>query len=132
MGKILLKDLLETNFSLSVKFKNLTSETALNSDLRALAVSNNGCVLELPHKSCAKGHQILLKFLIKSEGAKVGHASEIEIIGKVTETAPIDENVCEVSIVFNQFIKEEWQLLLDFFERKQEFVTNIINKMKSA
>lgn len=56
----------------------------------------------------------------------------IEIIGKVVENLPMDEIFQEVTIQFGQFIKEEWEKLLESFEKNQDLAFEAMEKMKSG
>lgn len=132
MGKLFLKDILDRNISITVDFKNLTSETAAINEVVMAAVSVNGCVLELPAKSCSIGHQVLLRLLVKKEEENPSKSKRIEIIGKVAKLEPNTETELEVTIQFNQFIKEEWKYILDSLERKQEIITQVMNKLKTT
>ena len=118
-----------TNEVFVVWFKNLTSDTVVGDNIKMLSFTTNGCCIQLPVKTCSRGHQILLRLNYESS-KKSKSAKKIEITGNITELAPIDETLCEVTIHFNQYIKEEWQAILDKFEIKQEKVTSLIAKLK--
>ncbi|WP_408096618.1 hypothetical protein ACJVC5_16395 [Peredibacter sp. HCB2-198] len=132
MGKLYLKDILDRDISITVDFKNLTSETAVISEIAMSGVSANGCVLKLPAKSCSDGHQVLLRLLVNKEEEGPPKSKRIDIIGKVMKLEPTAGTELEVTIQFNQFIKEEWKYILDSLERKQEIITQVMDKLKTT
>jgi hypothetical protein len=126
-----LKELLENNFRLTVYFKNLTSETSIPEAMTIISLFSNGCSIELPVKSCSQGHQTRLHFVLENDRIPKDQRKKIEVIGKVIELTPTNEKVSEVKVQFNQFIKEEWEALLDVLEAKQEEISSIVHKMKT-
>lgn len=132
MGKLYLKDILDREISITIEFKNLTSETVVPGEVVMSAVSANGCVLKLPGKSCSNGHQVLLRLWVKNEEEGTARPKRIEIIGKVAKLESIIDTELEVTIQFNQFIKEEWKYILDSLEKKQEIITHVMEKLKTS
>lgn len=132
MGKLYLKDILDREISITIEFKNLTSETAVLSEVVMSAVSANGCNLKLPAKSCSNGHQVLLRLLVRNEAEGPVRPKKIEIIGKVAKLESIIDTELEVTIQFNQFLKEEWKYILDSLEKKQEIITQVMEKLKTS
>ena len=132
MGKLFLKDILDREISITVDFKNLTSDTAVISDVVMEAVSVNGCVLTLPPKSCSNGHQVLVRLLVQKVEEGPSKSKRIEIIGKVAKLVSYIETEMEVTIQFNQFIKEEWRYVLDSLEKKQEIISQVMDKLKTT
>jgi hypothetical protein len=124
MTHLMMKDLLENNFNHSLNLVNLTSAIAVKQTVFFLTLSQNGCTLSLPAKSCSQGHQVLLKIEIKE------FKKPIEIVGKVTELSALDENWCEVKIHFHQYMKDEWQNILDLIALKQKNLSETIRKLK--
>lgn len=124
-----MEELLNSNDLFVVWFKNLTSETIVSSKIKMISFSSSGCIQQMPVKSCSGGHKILLCLNFESS-KKTKLEKKVEIIGNIAEVVAIDEKFCEVSINFNQFIKEEWHQILDKFSKKQENVNLLINKLK--
>lgn len=127
MGLLKLKELFEKTPRVSVRFRNLTSETEIAIDVELSSISHEGCVLLLPKASCSQGHQILL-FLTPDKQKK---KKKIEIMGKVQEVHLLNEATIEVRLLFNQFVKEELQSILAGFEQKQNLITKVLETLKT-
>ena len=125
-----MKELLENKAHLTIKFKNLTSETSVDETVEMISCSINGCSLIVPAKSCVKGHQVHL--LIKYGPQLKQKEKGIEVIGKIQELIPVDEKTVEIIIQFNQYIKQEWEGLLNQLDLKQNEVTEMLGKLKSS
>lgn len=128
MSLVMLKELLEKAPEIKIKFSNLTSETQVNEGVRMSNAFSDGCLLELPKASCALGHQVLITLFIrtKSIGKK-----KIEIVGKVIEVNLTTEMMAEVKVQFNQYLKEEWNLLIGLLEQTQNQISQVIEELKT-
>lgn len=73
-----------------------------------------------------KGHQIRLRITIPEK------KKTIEIIGKITELEKVSDQMIDVKVQFNQFVKEEWLILLGMIDSEQTKINKIIKKLKSA
>lgn len=119
----IMKELMEKKFSFSVWFKNLTSATVVDANIQMTSYYANGCMLVMPAKTCVKGHQVLLRFKFNGKS--------IEVTGNVVDLVTIDERMNEVNVQFTQYIKEEWQAVNEQFEKKQEEITALLQKLKN-
>lgn len=130
MSALLMKDLLEKKLNFVIRFKNLTSGTAVESSVTMISFSNNGCSLVTPVKTCAQGHQVLLRFLFEAPPKTKSNAKAIEITGNIIDMLPINEKSNEVNIQFIQYVKEEWQSIIDKFDRYQDEISGLVSKLK--
>ena len=127
MGKVAIRDLLEQDFCLIVNFNNLTSETSLTETIRMFSVGAKSCGLLLPAKSSGQGHKVLLKLLVGCDKKK---KREIEVIGKITEQSIAENGFCEVHIELTQYIRDEWQYLLDGLEENQQLISTTLENLR--
>lgn len=125
-----MKELSEIELVFSIKFKNLTSATVVESQIQMTSFYQNGCNLVIPSKVCQKGHQVLLSFTFEKSKRKNSLPKKMELTGNVVELVPVNEKFNEVNIQFSQYVKEEWQTLIEQFEIRQEEINALIQKLK--
>ena len=128
---LLLQDLLESKLEFMVKFKNLTSDTKLEKPVNMLEIMDDGCSIEVPARCCAVAHQILLCITITSDKpSKKSKTKDIEAVGKVVTMESIDDKRFEVTINFNQYVKEEWKFLTQYLQARQDSINELTENLK--
>ncbi len=127
MKPLIMKDLLEKTFKFSLSFKNLTSETSVDRGVLLTNCYADGCTITIPPKSTVTGHHVLLHFNLPGP-TKV--RVKMQITGKVLEVQPVSAKKSEVTIHFNQFVKEEWYAFLNRLDFEQEVINTVVKKLK--
>lgn len=123
MSAILMRELIENERATKASFKNLTSGTSVEANICLTSCALNSCSFILPIKSCALGHQALLRI-------NLGPKKQIEVTGKINQLEQINESMIEVTITLGQFVKEEWHALLGLMEKKQNEINALLKKLK--
>lgn len=123
------------SFSVTITGKNLSSGTAFKSAPPASIVEfqERQCVLELPHRSCAPGHHLLLAI-------KVVHTNENDPLLKFDMTVNVDDletletgegdRVDRVIVTLLQFNESEWAQYIDLFTHRQNNINDFLRAAK--
>lgn len=135
---------LDKNDFISIECKvivqNVTSRTTLydHTKISLEAVSPQGCVLRMPPKTCAQGHNLLIGFftdqievdpeLLDLEGDLPD--GFVKAGGKVSEAAT-DKNSGDfmISLLFQNHDEKRWKELCKGFKDRQTSVTDLIKKV---
>lgn len=127
MKPMMMKDLLEKAFKFSLAFKNLTSDTSIDTGVLLTNCYADGCTITLPPKSTVAGHHVLLKFNLPG---RTKLRLKMQMTGKVLDVSPVSTRKSEIKIHFNQYIKEEWYDFLNRLDSEQEFISTVVKKLK--
>lgn len=128
MPAMKMKELLDKYKKPRASFQNLTSRTHVAA-VEMCSLSNKGCILLLPVNSCSSGHQVLLQIEMYF-GPRHSKKNKIEVTGHVKNLNVINERIIEVEIELAQFVKEEWHMVLEHFEARQEEINELIQRLK--
>jgi hypothetical protein len=98
--------------------ENLTTKMAVKkgSPITLSEFKERGFILELPERSCAKGHHLLVDV---STSGKPGTQIKLEMTGKVENVEVLGEGVCTVDVTLLQFDESKWQELRDYYFNRQ-------------
>jgi hypothetical protein len=106
--------------SVEVALTNTTTNTSVKEPgaMSIVEFGEQSLTLEVPARTCAQGHNLLIEMKIISPG--VARVISFSATGKAEDVEKIDDTE-RVSIGFVQFDEEEWRhVLLVFSSRQQE------------
>lgn len=126
MTVLKMKELLERYESHIVLFRNLTSRTEV-AGAQLTGLSSKGCSLNMPANCCATGHQVLMRIELRVGSREI---MKLEVTGSIQEVNNIGPKTAEVNVLLVQFLKEEWQKLLGYYEAKQDEINDLVQKLK--
>jgi hypothetical protein len=113
---------------LSFTVKNTTTRTEVkNTDVVKLVVlGERGMSLELPSRSCAKGHNLIVSI-------KTRHAPkdfEFTFTAKVEEVASVDKTSDQIDVTMLQFDESQWNDLQSLFSNRQAEILEFLKAVK--
>jgi hypothetical protein len=112
--------------SLNFKFhiENTTTKTTVKSsdDIEMVEMLPQSLVLQIPQRSCAKGHHLMLKLKLYVPGKTRVHFTFTAKVEKL-EAVP-ESGMDKVSIAFIQYEEAEWKAICQIFEDRQNEIFN--------
>lgn len=85
-----------------------------------------GLILEVPKKSCAQGHNVLLN--LRTDGFPVD--LEFEVTAKVEQMDVLDNGKNKITLKFTQFNDKDWKAFQNLFNTRQKEIETFFESMK--
>ena len=116
-----------TGISTTVEFSNLTSRAVPLKGQGVVDLTElhaDGVVIDVPLKSCAKGHQIMLELRVRA-GEDPGEV-QLNCTGQVRELRNIAFDRDQVTVEFIQVDERKWVLLKSLFSSRQTAIDDFL------
>ena len=131
---LLLPDSTQGQFTLTITAQNTTTRTDVGSGdglelvefLDAGDTGDAGVVLEFPKRSCAQGHNLMLRFHLERDNDE---DIDISLTAQVKALENLEKNVDKVTLKFVQFVEKDWVRFCQAYSSRQ---TDIENFLKAA
>jgi len=117
----------ESSLQLQVMVQNTTTNAPIPEEPapRVMEFLDRGLVLELPSRSCAKGHSLVVEIRCQSAGATVNFNCTAKV-ESVERNAVCDQ----VTAQLMQFVEKEWAELQRTFSERQEQILKFFQDAK--
>lgn len=119
------------SIKLQVSMNNTTTNTAVrkNFTIRIIEIPERGLVLEVPIRSCARGHNVIVQI----ETVKPDKVRGIfQATAKVEDLESASESVDKVTLSLVQFDEKQWKFLCDTFSRRQREIEDFFFAAKGS
>lgn len=101
--------------------------------------SETSMTITLPKGACSIGHSITIYVASKKKPIQVkklqnnvGLPNTFAFTAKVTNISPNGENLVAVDLSLTHYTKSEWKEIYKKFEKRQEQITELFNKIKRS
>lgn len=143
MDKTAIADLIDRdqfkNLKHKIVFYNLTTETELLVPelVKLISFGPDSISLQIPAKTCAKGHQLEVHFIPDSDRKSKYNRSILDQIpgaasfrGKIIELIPGegDEKFIEVIIALESYNADQFKLIIETYEKRQDVLDSILTR----
>ena len=108
-----------TPVEIHVKLQNTTAGTCINATekIQVIQILESGLILQIPEKSCAAGHKLLLTLVGQDTQRRF---VEMEATAQVNNRNNIAPRIDEIALKFLQFDEAKWKSLVESIERRQK------------
>jgi len=115
---------------IAIEIQNTTTNTEVkkNANVQLIELHERGAMLQIPAKSCARGHNLMVKFRTETPKKEI---FEFTTTAKVDSTEPQDGGEFDqVVIVFLQYDEDSWEMFQKYFTARQEEIVNFLKAAK--
>jgi hypothetical protein len=113
---------------IEISLTNTTTQTEFQGEAptRLVELADQGAVLEVPSRCCAKGHYVIVDFrIVKANKSVFQFAST----AKVDDHKALGDGVDRIAVTLSQFDIESWKQFRGTFSLRQEQINQF---MKAA
>ena len=105
---------------LTIRFNSTTrTEVPKGSGVEIVEFLERGMVLQLPARSCARGHMLVVTVSLKDPKKKAEEDWVFETTAKVEEHRSLEDAVDQVTLALVQYHEKEWFQLQELFSSRQ-------------
>lgn len=120
-------DFQSIDFELSIQ--NVTARTHFPKErvIKAIEFHEDGLVLDVPAKTCAKGHQLAISITVTGARYKI---PPLLATGHVVELVALSKDSCSAKIKLDQFERSIWEDLLELYKNRQNEIDDFLSSAK--
>lgn len=117
---------------LLVYFQNTTTGTKVDdpSKCSLTEIGDKTLVLDLPARSCAKQHNVMVDIYKADKSAASKSVELLKVTGKVFTTDETDDDRARVTVECMQFDEESWIKLTELFSSRQTEIENFFKAVR--
>lgn len=124
----------EVSFWLTFQNATTRSKPDKSAKLEITEVAARGLTALIPHRLCALGHHVSLRFSVRErnpldKGKPEREISKLEITAKVAAEEKYSPEIKLSTFQFLQFDEKKWQQILDRLARSQQAASGMIKLM---
>lgn len=130
----ILENLNRLTDSFTILATNSTSGSKISKtpkDVTLVALAKTGVTIEVPKRSCSRGHSLILQIeanVLNEKGEPIRF--ETQVTGVIEEVEGDIQERFEVRLEFRQYSIEEWQKFLGHVENRQTEANRILGELK--
>jgi hypothetical protein len=118
---------------LEIALKNLTSKTTISDGrpgsgkVQLIEFRPKGMILEVPRRSCAPGHSLILDAKVTEPAAS---RMSFPATAKVHKVEEVSDEVDRLDLGLLQYVEEDWKKLQELFGSRQREIEEFLRAAK--